>query len=53
MIKINILGMIFFSNTKDCSCDDGVKMLVITVRDPSHTFSLTTYPMITPNIPII
>ena len=53
MIKINILGIIFFSNTNDCSCDDGVKMLVITVRDPSYTLSLTTYPVITPNIPII
>ena len=35
IIKLNILGMSFFSSTKAGSCDNGFKIVVISIEDPS------------------
>ena len=45
--------MRLFSNMKDGACDDGVKIVVMTIGDPIFKLTLTTSPMITPDIHII
>ena len=53
MIKINTSGMRFFSNKKYGAWDDGVKILVMTIGDPTFTLTPITSPIITPDIHII
>jgi len=43
MINMNTSGNRYFSSTKDSFCDDGIKMKVITVGDPSSTLTPTVY----------
>merc|ERR1719162_774813 len=50
MINMNTSGKRYFSSTKDSFCDDGIKMIVITVGDPSSTLTPTNPPTITPVI---
>ena len=52
MIKMKASGKRFFSNTKVGVCNDGVKILVISVPDPSFTLTPTAAPTIIPDIPI-
>ena len=53
IIKIDTSDMFFFLNTKDSACDNKVKILMITIGDPSFTLTPTNSPAITPDILII
>ena len=53
MIKMNTSCMRLFSSTKDCTCDNRVKIVVITIGDPNFILTSTTSFAIKPEIPII
>ena len=53
MIKMNTSYMRLFSSTKDCTCNNRVKIVAITIGDPSFTLTSTTSFVIKPESPII